>query len=198
MTTNTNTPTRNNRTLWLLLALFVIPVVIAYLYFFFGPKPDTNNYGKLIVPVIDIETFKLADKSGALLSREALTPMWRMYYFAGASCNKDCQLSLYNMRQINIALGKNADRVQHVIVHLNQPDNEFVKLAEAEHTAAINMFSQPEYISTLLKLENNTAETQSIYLVDPQGNVMMKFTKELTPKLILKDLNKLLKISQVG
>ncbi len=198
MTTSTGNPQRSNTALWLLLASFIVPGILAYLYFFFGDQPDTSNNGELIVPIVDIETLKLTDKSGALLSREALTPKWRLYYFVNASCNETCKLNLYNMRQINIALGKNHDRVEHVIAHLNLPDNDFVKLIESEHPAAIKVFSQPENISSLLKLEGSTSETQSIYLMDPLGNVMMRFNKDLSPKLILKDIKKLLKISRVG
>ncbi len=198
MTTTTGTPKRSNTTLWLLLASFIVPGVLAYLYFFFGDRPDTSNNGELIVPIVDIETLKLTDKSGALLSRKALTPKWRLYYFVDTSCNEACQLSLYNMRQINIALGKNRDRVQHVIAHLNQPDSDFIKLIDSEHQSAIKIFTQPENISSLLKLEGNATQTHSIYLVDPLGNIMMKFSKDLSPKLILKDINKLLKISRVG
>jgi len=198
MTSETTNPSRSNTTLWLLLASFLLPAIAAYLYFFAGGRPDTSNNGELIIPVIDIETLKLTDESGNILSRKALTPKWRLYYFADSSCDKVCQLSLYNIRQINIALGKNRDRVEHVIVHLNPPDNSFLKLIESEHQAASKLFGQPANVSTLLKLEGNVSKPMSIYLMDPLGNIMMRFSKDLTPKLILKDINKLLKISRVG
>ncbi|VAW65533.1 hypothetical protein MNBD_GAMMA11-1669 [hydrothermal vent metagenome] len=198
MTSEITEKPRSNATLWLLVAFFIIPVIAAWLYFFMGARPDTNNNGELIVPIIDIESLKLTDKSGTLLSRKALTPKWRLYYFVGSHCNKDCELSLYNMRQMNIALGKNSDRVEHAIAFLNSPDSAFNTLTASEHQQAIKVFSQAENISALLKLEGATSETQSIYLVDPLGNIMMRFSKDLSPRLILKDINKLLKISRVG
>ena len=188
-------PQRSNTTLWLLLASFLVPAFLAYGYFFFGDRPSVASNGKLISPIVDIETLQLTDDTGRLLSREELTPKWRMYYFAGSSCDSACQSDLYDMRQINIALGKNQGRVQHVVVHLNAPDLDFMKLLGSEHKEAIRVYSTEENISVLSK---GDAATSNIYLVDPLGNIMMMFPDELNAKLILKDLNKLLKISRIG
>lgn len=190
-----NQPQRSNMALWILLASFLIPAIGAYGYYFLGARPGVASNGQLITPIIDIETFKLTDQNGELINKEALTPKWRMYYFVSSDCNELCKSDLYNMRQVNIALGKNQDRVQHVIVHLENPVSDFSNLISQEHQQAIRVYSKTENISGLSKQEVNS---QSIYLVDPLGNVMMKFSNELTPKLILKDIKKLLKISRIG
>lgn len=190
-----NQPQRRNTTLWLLLASFLIPAIGAYGYYFFGDRPGVASNGQLITPVIDIEAFKLTDQSGELINKEALTPKWRLYYFVNSNCNELCKSDLYNMRQINIALGKNQDRVQHVIVHLENPGSDFSNLISNEYQQAIRVYSKAEKISGLSEQE---VKSQSIYLVDPLGNVMMKFSNDLTPKLILKDIKKLLKISRIG
>ena len=122
-----------------------------------------------------------------------------MYYFVTASCNEVCQADLYNMRQINIALGKNQDRVQHVIVHLAPADTEFLALLSTEHQQAIRVAANAENTAALISPEPApTDKAYFIYLMDPLGNVMMKFPQDLNPKLILKDINKLLKISRIG
>ena len=192
---NIDPPQRSNTTLWLLLASFLVPAIAAYGIYFFGDKPDVASNGQLISPLIDIEEFKLTDQSGELINKQALTPKWRLYYFVSSNCNEKCQKDLYNMRQLNLALGKNQDRVEHVIVHLDEPVTDFKELISAEHQQAVRVYSKTENISKLSELE---VKSQSIYLVDPLGNVMMKFSNELTPKLILKDINKLLKISRIG
>jgi len=190
-----NTPQRSNTTLWLLLASFLVPAILAYGYYFFGDRPSVASNGQLIIPVVDIETLKLKDPLGEGITREDLTPKWRMYYFAGANCDSECKSSLYNMRQVNLALGKNADRVEHAIVHLFTPQNEFMKYIEAEHPKVIRVYSSSENTLELMKDSNSTS---FIYLVDPQGNIMMKFPDTVNAKLILKDINKLLKISRIG
>jgi len=199
MSTETDIKTeRKNTTLWILLGSFIVPMVVAYLYFFFGDRPSVSSNGVLINPVVDIETLGLSDESGSLLDRDALTPKWRIYTFVDSNCDADCQQKLFNMRQINVALGKNRQRLQHVIVHLTSPDSDFAQLIESEHQQAIKLFAKDESIKALANNPAENTNQQTIYLVDPLGNIMMKFSADLTAKLILKDINKLLKISRIG
>ncbi len=191
-------PQRSNLSLWVLTASFFIPAILAYGYFYLGDRPAVKSNGKLIIPIVDIHTLNITDKNGSDLSEEELTPHWRMAYFVGSSCDSDCQTSLYNMRQINIGIGKYQDRVNHAIVHLAEPDAEFKSLIEKEYSSNTGrIYAKAENILALSKLEKNNNKMQSIYLVDPLGNIMMLFPKELDPKLIRKDLNKLLKISRL-
>jgi cytochrome oxidase Cu insertion factor (SCO1/SenC/PrrC family) len=186
---------RSNITLWILLSSFLVPAILAYGYFFFGDRPNIASHGELINPIIDIHTLNITDKNGELISHQELTPKWRLYYFTDSTCDNRCIADLYNMRQINIALGKNQDRVQHVIVHLYTPDDEFIQLIESEHKQAVRAFTTTE---NLVPLINPLDSVSYIYLVDPLGNIMMKFSNELDPKLVLKDINKLLKLSRIG
>jgi len=191
----TDTPKRSNMTLWLLLASFLIPAFLAYGYYFFGNRPGVASNGQLITPIIDIETLNLKDPLGVIVSRDELTPKWRMYYFINETCDTKCESDLYNMRQINLALGKHAGRVEHVIVHLTTPHYELMKLIESEHPTAIRVYGSIENAADLIKPRNTS---QYIYLMDPNGNIMMKFDNSLGAKLILKDINRLLKISRIG
>jgi len=191
----TELPQRSNVPLWLLLGSFLVPAILAYGYFFFGDRPTVASNGQLITPVIDISSLKLTNQNGELLSNDQLTPKWRMYYFVGSSCDQLCQNDLYNLRQMNIALGKYQDRVQHVIAHLDEPANDFSELINTEHQQAIRVYTRAENIQALTAKD---ADAKTIYLVDPLGNIMMKFPHDLEPKLILKDIKKLLKVSRIG
>jgi hypothetical protein len=53
-------------------------------------------------------------------------------------------------------------------------------------------------LASVFSLPDNNPITHNIYVMDPIGNIMMQFSPDLSPKLILKDLNKLLKVSQIG
>ncbi|VAW60065.1 hypothetical protein MNBD_GAMMA08-2882 [hydrothermal vent metagenome] len=192
-----NQPKRSNASLWILVASFIVPIILAYAYFFLGDKPAVKSNGDLIIPIVDIHTLNITDKSGNTLTEEQLTPHWQMIYFVGSSCGTDCQNSLYNMRQINIGMGKYQDRVNHAIVHLAEPDNALSQLIEKEHKVAGRFYTKAENINALSKLEVDVNNMQSIYLVDPLGNIMMYFPKDIKPKLIKKDINKLLKISRL-
>lgn len=190
-------PQRSNMALWVLVASFFIPAILAYGYFFFGDRPAIKSNGTLIIPIIDIHTLGITNKSGEELTEQQLTPNWRLTYFAGSSCDQTCQKTLYNMRQINIGMGKYQDRVSHGIIHLAAPDNAFLALLKNEHKTADNIYADANNITALAKLDANPEKMESIYLIDPLGNIMMHFPKELEPKLIRKDLNKLLKVSRL-
>lgn len=196
MSSNTNTSERSNATLWLLLASFILPAVAAYAYFFFGDRPEPDTYGELITPVVDIETLELTDVLGNPIPRKDLTSSWRMFYITADSCPEQCEQSLYNMRQINIALGKNQSRVDHAVLHSATAQTDFIALLEEKHPH-IYRAKIPSQKLPLLEL-GNPAQQSAIYLMDPHGNIMMRFVDGLDPKLILKELNKLLKISRIG
>jgi len=191
----TDTPKRSNMTLWILLASFLVPAFLAYGYYFFGNRPGVASNGQLIIPIIDIETLNLKDPLGVIVSRDELTPKWRMYYFVNESCDAKCENDLYNMRQINLALGKNAGRVEHAIIHLEAPQNELMQFIESEHPTAIRVYGNAEDAADLLKPNGSSP---NIYLMDPHGNIMMKFSNSLDAKFILKDIKRLLKISRIG
>lgn len=196
MTSNTSTPERSNTTLWLLLASFILPAVAAYGYFFFGDRPQPDTYGELISPVIDIEKLELTDVLDEPIPRKELTTTWRMYYIAADSCPEQCEKSLYNMRQINIALGKNQSRVNHMVLHSETAQPEFIDLLEQQYPQLLRA-RMPQQKLQLLQLQNPTQKS-AIYLMDPHGNIMMRFTDGLDPKLILREINKLLKVSRIG
>jgi len=194
---STEQPKRSNLALWVLVSSFFIPAILAYGYFYYGDRPTVKSNGVLIIPIVDIHTLNITNESGKALSEEELTPNWRMVYFAGSNCDKKCQNSLYNMRQNNIAMGKYQDRVSHAIIHLAEPDKEFSELIAKEHSAAAHVYAKSEHIRALSKLEKDENNMRSTYLIDPLGNIMMFFPENLEPKLIRKDINKLLKVSRL-
>jgi len=42
------------------------------------------------------------------------------------------------------------------------------------------------------------SKTNLIYLIDPNGNLMMRYTPDQLPKPLFKDLKHLLKVSRIG
>ena len=116
-------PKRNPYTPWFVVLAFGAPVVAAYVLYFLGVTPPAfSNKGELLSPIIDIESFALTDDNGQPMQRDEITVhKWHMILFTDASCDEACNQALYNMRQINIAVGKNANRLRRLIVHLDKP-----------------------------------------------------------------------------
>ncbi len=197
---NPQVPKKNPYTLWFVVASFVLPVVAAYALFFSGYTPSAyTNKGELIQPVIDIEALGLVDDNNAVPSRDDLTNhKWQMVYFAGASCDQDCNDALYKIRQVNKAVGKNAYRLRRLIVHLDKPDAAFVDLIEKEFPVARRLYGDTQKIQAAMQSLDPELNADDIYLVDPIGNIMMRFTRDMPGKWIIHDLNKLFKVSQIG
>ncbi len=193
-------PKRNPYTPWFVVFAFVAPVIAAYALFFLGITPPAySNRGELLDPIVDIESFVLTDDSGMHISRDEITMhKWHMIYFAGASCDDACNRILYNMRQINIAAGKNANRLQRLIVHLDEPDEDFQALIAKEYPDARHANAQAETIAAALQQVGPRFRSNEIYIMDPLGNIMLRFTQEQPYKDLLHDLNKLFKVSQIG
>jgi hypothetical protein len=97
------------------------------------------------------------------------------------------------MRQLRLTQGKNMHRVERLwLVSDDAPPRGAPQLA-AEGTrvaradaALLRAFPAPE------------SATHHIYVVDPLGNLMMRFPRDPEPRLMIKDLARLLKTSQVG
>jgi cytochrome oxidase Cu insertion factor (SCO1/SenC/PrrC family) len=191
---------RNPYTPWFVVISFVAPVVAAYALFFLGVTPPAySNKGELLNPIIDVESFDLTDENGKEKSRDEITEhKWHMIYFAGSSCDDACNKILYNMRQINIAVGKNANRLQRLVVHLDEPDEEFQALIVKEYPEARHAKADANTIEAALQNVGPYFRSNEIYIMDPLGNIMLRFTQEQSYKDLLHDLNKLFKVSQIG
>ena len=191
---------KNPYTPWFVVAAFATPVVLAYALYFLGVTPPAySNKGELLSPVVDVDAFALTDESNQPLNRDDITVhRWHMIVFAGASCDEACNQILYNLRQINIAVGKNAPRVRHMIVHLEQPGDEFQALIENEYPDARRAYSNSQTIAAALQEVGANFRSNEIYIMDPLGNIMLRFTQDQSYKDLMHDLNKLLKVSQIG
>ena len=191
------TSNKNPYTLWFVVFAFVAPAVVAYLMYFFGDIRSFTNHGEILNPVVDISALKLRDEENQLIPRDTLTYKWRIISFVGADCDESCNKRIHDMRQIHKSLAKDQHRVIRMIVHLDAPSTELNALIAREYPNALNMYGDEKDISSALGDSARIHENET-YIMDPIGNVMMRFTQDQPNQLLLKDLKKLLKVSQIG
>lgn len=164
-----------------LLAVFLAcaaPFALAWAAWYFGWAPGAaGNYGELIAPRTVSEA-PLPDLRGK----------WVMVTFDDAACDAYCEKKLYYMRQVRRAQGKDQGRVERlwVITDSGEPRPEL--LAAIEGTR-LSRGSPGEFPGE---------PRQHIYLVDPLGNLMMRFPRDPDPSKMLKDLQRLLKYARIG
>ena len=191
------TSNKNPYTLWFVVFAFVAPAVVAYLMYFFGEIRSFTNHGEILNPVVDISALKLRDEENQLIARDTLTYKWRIISIVGADCDEPCNKRIHDMRQIHKSLAKDQHRVIRMIVHLDAPSTELNALIAREYPNALNMYGDEKDISSALG-DSARIHQNETYIMDPIGNVMMRFTQDQPNQLLLKDLKKLLKVSQIG
>lgn len=193
MTTKISKPT-NYFTIIGLIALFLVPFILAYLTYSKGLflSGHTVNQGQLILPPIDITKLTLKDEMGHPISKQLFLGRWSLLYVT-PQCDERCVKNLYYMRQIRQATGKNRERVQRVLLTLSdQPITKQLKqLLQKEYAGT-------EHVIATKNFKKLALHQSSLYLVDPHGNVMMFYYTDTQPKQILKDLQRLLRVSQIG
>ena len=195
---------KNRFTIIILLAVFALPIVIAYTAYFGGwfKEVGSFNKGELINPVIDFSELKptIAEQPIQFMTGEK----WRIILPAkDEACLQTeeadgCLLSLYIMGQAHQALGKEKDRVKRQLYIGSQPIDEALLSSLQERFVDLEI-SKGETIA------DNRLSPDYIYVADPLGNIMLRYPiirdKEnafIKGKDILYDLKKLLRMSRIG
>ena len=202
---------RSRLKLLAVLGAFGIPLLLATLWLHYarvsGGSLGLSARGELIHPAFPLESVVLSELSGeqeAPFDEESLQGIWTMFYAPAGDCEKACELNLYHMRQVRLALSHRMDRVQRVLL-VNGSDQVNQDLLAEHPGLRVLSGTSGQYEEVVDKI--NTALSQSkgalqpadaIYLIDPFANVMMRFPADLPPKSMLKDIKHLLKVSRIG
>jgi cytochrome oxidase Cu insertion factor (SCO1/SenC/PrrC family) len=169
------------------------------LYFFHGslPMPRLKTHGILINPARPLERFSAKTSAGKSLSLDDIHGKWTLVYVAGDKCDLYCEASLFKTRQARLALGEDIARVQRLYLVIDRYTLNTLPSILSEHprmvVAAIDKAVQPTVMEVLGK-----APEGQVYIIDPLGNVMMRYPPNATSKGMIKDLKHLLRVSQIG
>ncbi|MFM8845330.1 MAG: SCO family protein [Gammaproteobacteria bacterium] len=182
-----------------LAALFFIPLLGAFwLYYAGGWRPaGSTNHGELITPArpLPVAAFSLTDGSAA--SADLLRGKWTLVYIGDGRCDEPCRKALWTMRQTRLLLAEDMDRVQRVFVAENNCCARAFLAKEHPGLAAITP-ADDSARAWLAEFPQTTSAKEFIFVVDPLGNLMMRFDVTQNPKGLLQDLEKLLKLSHIG
>ncbi len=206
----------------IIIACFGIPLLLAIIWLqvvrMQGGTWGDKSWGELIHPAQPLSEFSLnqfvmknnsQDVADAFrepaddFTLEEFRKIWSMVYLPQGACEETCQKNLYHMRQVRLALNNRMNRVQRVAV-LESPaqlDDELL----AQHLGLRVLSGSDDKVAALRNQiksaegERDMSElSDAIYIVDPFGNVMMRFSPDLDPGKMLKDLKHLLKVSRIG
>jgi hypothetical protein len=184
--------------LLLLLAVCLAPVAASYFtYYVIKPRGGTTNYGELITPQRPVpEELRVVDEHGAPMPLNALLGKWLMISVDRSACDQACVTKLYFMRQVRATQGVERGRV--VTVFLRTDRDEVPAVVRKAYPDTRMLSAAPQALADWLPAGADGRVEDHIYLVDPLGNLMMRFPRHVDPNKLKNDLDKLLRISTIG
>ncbi|CAB3725951.1 hypothetical protein LMG22037_05165 [Paraburkholderia phenoliruptrix] len=186
---------------WMLLLVAIVcgaPIAISYfMYYVVKPTGGTTSYGTLVEPQRPIpDSLVVTGENGKPLKLASLRGHWLMISVDSSACDKACATKLYFMRQIRAAQGAERERV--VEVWLRTDAGNVADVIQKAYPDTDMLVADPAQVSAWLPVDQGTQISDHLYLVDPNGNLMMRFPKDPNPSKIKGDLTKLLKWSRIG
>lgn len=162
--------------------LFILPFALAYLFYHHQQWLPHHkvNHGTLITPTQKIAVFALKPT--------ATDHHWLLIHIHRGDCDLSCQKRLYNMHQIQLALGKDQNRLANVLL---TPADQLLE-DRLQQWVSTNGIRRWQTRAELL------GHAQAWYIVDPLGNLVLSYPADVNPEFILDDLKYLMNISSIG
>jgi len=212
--TETNNRTGGRAILLLIAGLPVTMILASTWLWYFVERGEidiigalgTANSGELLPEPLNIRALEFEAADGSLASLANSEPKWTlMLVNDGPTCDANCNELLYLTRQIRIAIGRDYQRTQRLLV----VDTPIDTIQSSGETSADNTYAgallpqlEREHVDLKVWLRNDQTVVpdgqlmpNSWYLVDPSGWVMMRYPTEVNYKDVIGDLKFLLKNS---
>ena len=179
---------RNRRSLLLLMAVFILPILLAKLaldnqWLNLG----VTNQGKLLTQPLTLKDLGISESE--------LAKQWLIIYRLPSTCPDVCLHSIETVHNSYVALGKDMPRVSAVLLKEN------IFSAQQSKQLAKSQWK----ILALTPQMNNLLQEPQVLIADPLGNVILKHQlpeqeqlQAAFGKAIVADMKKLLKYSKVG
>lgn len=196
---------RSRRKLLLLLMVFILPVLAAYVIHKnpqWQPK-STRNYGVLYKPAVSLRNFTLLTQDNKPFTLETLRGKWSLIYIGADSCDQACQETLIKARDARWGQGTEATRINYYYIVTTDKFSGDIANLQKTYPGMIMLHAEAAQRSVFLQQFqiNKTQQPGSdnrLYLVDPVGVLLMQYPFGFRHIGLMEDLKYLLKWSQIG
>ncbi len=177
---------KGRRQFMALVVIFLGPVVVAAALYFGGVDLTPRGsvaHGELVSPIVEIPVVESTFRGEWTLA------------VVDQTCAESCLETLIKIRQVRLALGREMDRIARVLVLTGDdvlPDDV------VQGQPGLVVFDQDSQVTRDLAAKFGGDAANSLYLIDPLGNLMMRFERGIPPKDLKTDLKRLLKLSSIG
>ena len=190
---NVSIPKRNNHKLLIIIVMLCAPVAISYFLFFSGIRPASVNYGALM-EVTPLQGSALNQADETIFRIRQLRGKWVLLSVGSSTCDEKCNKSLYFMRQVRTMQNAEKSRIERVWLIDDGEPPQNLQLAEDYKGMFFINAKDSKLLEELPAVES---VRDHIYMIDPLGNLMMRFPKDPDPIQMAKDIKRLLKVSQI-
>jgi hypothetical protein len=184
---------------WKMLAVLLVcasPVIASYFTYYVIRPEGRRNFGELIAPQRPLPALATRTLDGQAGQLTALKDQWLLLSVAGGACEAGCEQNLYFQRQLRESLGKEKGRLERVwLVSDEAPVRQALRPALE---AATVLRVAPAGLAQWLVPAAGQRLQDHLYLVDPLGNLMLRFPANMDRPAAAKarrDLERLLRAS---
>jgi len=187
----------NRKIIVLVFGMFTLPVVIAVLlnsrWVDWAPG-GTRNFGEFVSPVIPLPEGPWTASDGSVIQRADLLDFWQLVHVRRSPCDERCMEDLYWLRQTRQAQDRHVPEVGLLLISKTRIDAE-QRARITELTDAFRIIDGDQ-ASGLVETFPDPESDGVRYIVDPLGNIMMRYENDADPNDIRRDLGRLLTWTQ--
>lgn len=124
---------------------------------------------------------------------DAQDERWQLLVSAPGACAEECRQLVYLARQIQVGLGRDASRASHALAAAQPLAADYQALLGREYP---QLQRYPLDAQRYIQKVGDTAP--QLWIVDPHGNLVLRYDAKVKGKHVLDDLRHLLKLSNIG
>jgi len=188
---------RSGRRQFLLIAsLFGVPLLTAILLYHSSDwRPVVNSQGTLIDPPRTLTAAGLTLPDGAPAPADVFEGHWSVVHPATA-CDARTEALFEELGRVRLALDKDAPRMRRVLLHNGSCAGMTPPSRDAD--LLVLVAAGAEGNALLAAFPPAVDGEPGIYIVDPHANLMMSYPASGSARGLLKDLERLLRLSNIG
>jgi hypothetical protein len=174
---------------WTLIALFALffgSMLVAGALRFSGWQPPTSrNHGELLKPPADLRALQPRLDDGSVYAWQPQRRLWRIALAPPRDCGSACEALARDLDKVWQLFGHDADHVQ--ILWIGAPPPAVRALPEVRVLRA-----DPALLAALPRVHD--AAGVPVYVIDPNGFVVLRYAPGFDPVGLRADVAKLLKL----
>jgi len=182
---------KGKTTILLIAAVSAFPLLAACIAYYYWQPEKRMNHGELLAPT-RLPNAALPTLEGGSFELASLKGQWILLQVDGGVCDERCRGRLYTMRQVRLAQGKDMTRLERVWLISDTQRPAGSVLTDYAGTRVVLAAGSP------LLAALPASSPGHLYVIDPMGNLMMRYGENPDPSRIIKDLGRLLRPARIG